>query len=581
MGGGTFAGRWEFPVSSAVSRASGILIADEEADVIVRESSNDYSVIMGSIRNYWLRHWRGELPLSKAYWVNVVGINLILRALAAIVAMWSWDMPTMLFLVLGVVGWVCVLPLVVWQGVGVIRSGVAYERRNSSSILPPMAWVGMLVMFGLTGFYAYNTGVPQVEDFVRYLRGDRQWPDPVFVVLPDGREAEFSGGIKLHAASQLDHFLTEHPAIKLLQIDTPGGRGKEGYAMASVVRRHEMSTYVGAECASAGIIVFLAGKERILRSDARVGFHSWSAPGVPRTITNEKQEELLESFGVASSFVEHAVNTEPDSVWYPTPKEILDQGLATRITDGSGFSLGSREIAKYTAARLRQELETLPAFGALAETEPERYASAVGAAIRSIDGGSDMKTSLREVSELLALAVKESYPNASDEALDAYLDLQLEILKRNMYDDPIKTLLVIYQRSLRNTVPNIPAAAEGRFTAALLRSPVSRTAFSNPVGDFAELRLLVNKVAGERNVKALFYKIPEDRIDQIAACELMSDLLTAIKALPPDRRHALIRFTSGLGVTRTSAMGVNPPKGTSKFESGPANLGPTGSLISR
>ena len=259
----------------------------------------------------------------------------------------------------------------------------------------------------------------------------------------------------------------------------------------------------------------------------------------------------------------------------------MDQGLATRITDGVGFSLGSREIKKYSTVGLSQELQTLPTFKALAEREPKKFDSAVVAAVSSIDRGSDMRTSLREVSDLLAAAISESYRYASDDALDEFLDLQLEILKRNMYEDPKATLMVIRQRSPRNTVPDFPAAADGRFVAALLRSPVDRSPSENPMDHVEELRQLIKQIAGERNLRELYYKIPEDRLSQIAACELMNDLLWAIKALPPDRRHLFVRLTSRMGITRDSAKGFGPPKETQKFENGSANLGPIGSLISK
>jgi hypothetical protein len=402
-------------------------------------------------------------------------------------------------------------------------------------------------------------------DAFHFSLGDPQWTDPVLTVLPTGKEIEFSGAIKANSASRLAHFLIEHPSIKLLQLDTGGGREREAVAMAAIVRQHGLNTYVGLHCESAGVVVFLAGKERILRSDARIGFHRWRAVGASETATNGHQVTILMDAGANTAFAQHVIDTPAESMWYPTPQELANQGLVTRITDGSGFSLGSRELAKYTVAGLRDELRGNPEMEALSRREPESYELAIAHAANLIAGGSDMKTSLQEIRALLASAIQNAYACASDEALDDCLDLNLEILKRNMYRSPKEAMLVLSLEAPKAILPDFPSEADSRYTIALLQSPLIPTGFSGGSHAVAEARQVLLQVSDANEAKEWSTGIPEDRLSQIAACETMNKFLTAVKALPADQRRPVIRLLFGLGLKNAKSSGTQQSPVTSPF----------------
>jgi ATP-dependent protease ClpP protease subunit len=527
------------------------------------------------VPSYLLRHWRGELPLARAYWINAVTVNLAVRLfLYLFVTLVVQRLPVSLVLLLTPLFWLCLPLLVTWQVVGIARSAGRYAKETGTTTNPVLAWVGIVIMGGaaVTGFT--RSGVPQMVDFIQIIRGDPEWPDPVITLLPTGREIEFSGLIKFGSAAKLERQLAEHPDVKVLQLDTGGGREREALAMASVVRRHKLDTYVGLHCESGGVLVFIAGKERTLRNDARIGFHTWRAPGVADAAISDQQIDLLMAAGANTAFTEHVINTPSDSMWYPTPQEMVDQGLATRVTNGSGFSLGSRELKHYTAAGLNEELQGNPLFKALSKREPDSYDLAVKHAAGLIAGGADMVSSLKGLNDLLATATKEAYLCASDTALDACLDLNIEVLKRNMYRAPRETLMVLSQKAPKGAVPDYPYDSDSRYIVALLASPLIPVPPMDPSQAAKEAKELLMESAKDKDAVKLFGSIPEDRMEQIALCEIMNDYLAAIRGLPPERRFPLIRLNFGLGPQQAKAIGAQRRKNVTLFDDLNLKLGP-------
>ena len=77
-------------------------------------------------------------------------------------------------------------------------------------------------------------------------------------------------------------------------------------------------------------VVFLAGKDRFLAPDARLGFHQAHAPGVPPAYFDALLRETYQKAGVPDGFIDHVLRTPPQSIWFP------DQSMlrALRLTTG-------------------------------------------------------------------------------------------------------------------------------------------------------------------------------------------------------------------------------------------------------
>jgi hypothetical protein len=496
----------------------------------------------GNSKNYLLRHWRGELPLGRAYWIDTVGLNLLIE-LATVIFVFGAFQP-MLEVTAALIPclWIFFIALAVWQTVGVARSAFRYEEEGGGVALPLLACFSMLMRCVLGVVLFVVSGLPQLSDAIKIYRGDPEWPDPVITVLSSGWEMEYSGTIKRHSASRLEEALRRNPKVILLHLDTIGGRISEAVSMAKVVRAHRLSTYVDQTCASAGVLVFLAGKNRTMRSNAHLGFHSAHSEGTFDFAANRTQASLLTSAGATQDFINHALQTPPDSIWYPTLDELQKQGLVLQISDGTGFSIGTRELASYSVEGLTETLSSYPIMRALEARSPKAYAAAIAYAAKSFAQGWGSQTSMQELATLKATTITESVPYASEEALDACLDFQMEVFERNMYREPKQTLLFLWNHSIVGTFPDFPTDAETRYDVALLESPRTPTPpieRKKVADEFASLYL---SQLTDENKQYRGIPLPADRAGQIAVCEIMNNVLAAMKQLPPERRGPLIRY---------------------------------------
>jgi hypothetical protein len=437
--------------------------------------------------------------------------------------------------------WSVLIGLLIWQATGVTRSALRYEREKGNILYPALACLSILVLCASAVIGFVNSGVPQLAEARNIFRGDPQWPDPVIRVLQNKWELEYEGVIKVHSAARLEQALDQHPEVTVLYLDTVGGREREAISMARIVRSHHLSTYVDAVCASAGTLVFIAGKERILLSGARLGFHSATAPGLPDSGANRMQVEALTEAGAKGDFIDRVVGTLPASVWYPDNDELIRQGIVTRISDGIGFSLGTRSRARYDEKGLRAELLEDAVMKAVSQREPAAFAAAIADAAKSVAAGHDLNASLRGVVDLKTETVRRAFPTMSDNALDDFLDLELEVLSRNMYREPKATLQVAMFKASPSAVPDYPKKAETRFVLALLAGPKTSPATISPeIAEQAQaLFLSSSKALGE---DFRYPSVPAARQGQAAMCEVLNDYLAAIKHQPDDHRHPLIRF---------------------------------------
>ena len=128
-------------------------------------------------------------------------------------------------------------------------------------------------------------------------------------------------------------------AGKALHIESEGGRIGEAKQMMQLVRQRNLTTYTSEYCLSAATLVLIAGKERVIAADAKVGFHAGSFPGW----TAEQQREgddlvrsTMQSAGVSEQFISQVLATPPEQMWYLSFEEMLRNGVVTSRSYGEG-----------------------------------------------------------------------------------------------------------------------------------------------------------------------------------------------------------------------------------------------------
>ncbi|WP_144058584.1 RDD family protein [Bradyrhizobium oligotrophicum] len=288
-------------------------------------------------RSYLVRHWRGELSLAASYWVNgaLLGViaTLAIAVATSLVVQQGFDAQPVPALVLICVIWLCISLFTLWQTVGIWRSATRYRDAGDS------AWGGIAKIMvalgvGITLWHFFTQGLPQIAGIAEIVAGDSALGPHQFRVLASGELLEFTGGIKFGVAKELEGFLSAMPEVKTVRLDSTGGRIREAQAMSDLIKARGLSTMVEKQCLSACTIVFLGGKDRVILSDARLGFHQPSYRGITsaeRSRTIAIEEERLQKLGLTRAFAERANSAEPNSMWFPDHAELLREHVATEV----------------------------------------------------------------------------------------------------------------------------------------------------------------------------------------------------------------------------------------------------------
>ena len=254
-----------------------------------------------------------------------------------------------------------------WTGaVGALFALVvaAFEYQSASTRLAnPMAWVvasaiGGLLMLPLaggifcrladlkrSGFVAANAGalcqlilaaaaVPLIfvglignASVASYLvakavksKAGAEW----YVAITYPTVIRISGEFTPGLGQRVEREIQQHPALRLVALQSPGGDLEEGYRVAEAIHAHHLATTVDSYCDSACTIAFVAGSERILEKNAHLGFHKCAAELWFQNCTKEsaEQEKTFEALGIDSAFIHKALQVPNSSVWYPTAEEL-------------------------------------------------------------------------------------------------------------------------------------------------------------------------------------------------------------------------------------------------------------------
>jgi hypothetical protein len=327
--------------------------------------------------NFIARNWRGELPLWVSYWIFGWLDRMAFLLLAGVVAVWlapgTGFGPWTLFVVT-VTLWMAIALISCWQLVGVWRSA---NRVRETSSWAGLAKLSVVAASLLTIRTLAFSAVPQTNEVMRIaFLDDPDIPAYSMRIMRDGTELEISGGFKFGLSDDFVRIARAVPRLRVVHLDSVGGRLAEGQRLYSAIRERGLVTYVSHQCLSACTVAFAGGRERFMAPTARLGFHAATFPGVRADGTRDERNALT-SAGFDKAFVARAVSTSSKGMWFPTTEELLRAHAITAVAapgrfaaSGLGGLVGPDQLIK----RLRA---TVPAVGALEELRPTDYQAIV------------------------------------------------------------------------------------------------------------------------------------------------------------------------------------------------------------
>jgi hypothetical protein len=298
--------------------------------------------------NVLTRYWRGEFPLWVSCWVvGVIGGLVISFVPAIVVGVFTADKgynPSSIFFVSAAV-WVVVFTIAAWQAVGLWRSATRYaaaplprhDDKAAESALLWSALARLVVIVGLTSLLAtFGTEwLPQLRELYKIaFFDDPDIPPYSITIARDGTEAEIVGGFKYGLTDDFAAITKSARHIKVVHLDSAGGRLGEAERLFTLIRERGLNTYVSSKCFSACTLAFAGGRERVLKRGAALGFHKADFPGVSENEFDSLQQKVFTTAGFDSRFIERALSTPHKELWTPSPDVLLAAGVITGVSDG-------------------------------------------------------------------------------------------------------------------------------------------------------------------------------------------------------------------------------------------------------
>lgn len=307
----------------------------EQADRIDRHASPSTRPTRATVDavparvGYLRRHWRGELPLLTALvgcvlvWLTVQGIELAMRQLP------MTEAP-----LLGAALWLLEVAVLVtgavWWGVGVLRSAVAHGADGGSGLVTVAALLTGAGAFAWIALFWWTSARHVAPDVWATLTG-RLKPATISVE-GGGSRVLLSGPLEFGSMRALRAVLDAQPAVRMVRLESLGGRVDEGLALGTLIAGRNIDTLVTTECSSACVTAFAGGRQRLIAPTARLGLHSAGGPGASAAAVDEanrRSDRFIAARGVDLRVLDKGSTVAHDDIWFPEPVVLLASNLAT------------------------------------------------------------------------------------------------------------------------------------------------------------------------------------------------------------------------------------------------------------
>lgn len=285
---------------------------------------------------YVLSHWRGELSLARSFWVNNVLLNVLAGGVIGAVQNAPWqDLELQASSAVWLLGAMIIVPISVWQVVGVWRAAARQLRLTGRRLWPRLAQAAMVI--GVLQFAAQaQYYLPALKEHMEIALGLDEPSRYAMAVVYNGQILRIDGGIGSGLTRQVGRMLEQHPGVVMVQLESTGGWIYEAHRLRLLIEQRRLATLTEGLCLSACTVAFLGGEDRYMTVSAEIGFHRPYFPGLPRYLRDQQLLELRDFYlgkGLPRDFVERVVQTSHEAMWLPHPQELLDAGVVHGVVE--------------------------------------------------------------------------------------------------------------------------------------------------------------------------------------------------------------------------------------------------------
>jgi hypothetical protein len=287
---------------------------------------------MEQARGYLSRHWHGDLSLPVSFWLN--NVLLSVPAGMAVGALAAWITVTGDLLRSGSVAVLVSYPLLVllslWCTVGGWRSAQMHVASGGSAVWARLAQLILAVGALSTAWSTLFEFGPSMGSYWRMARGIDPIGNLSASLSADQQRLLLKGPIGAGDAVRVKGLLAAAPRLRVVELDSPGGRLKEAETIAAAVRERQAVTRTTGHCESACTLIHLAGTRRQVLPGAKIGFHradTGSHNPVLDRLVNLELARTYRTAGLPEIFVQKTLATPPWDMWYPSRAELASADL--------------------------------------------------------------------------------------------------------------------------------------------------------------------------------------------------------------------------------------------------------------
>lgn len=240
---------------------------------------------------------------------------------------------------------------------------------------------------------------------------------------PTGVDVRLTGTLTEGAGGQLSALLARNPLVARIHLTSEGGLVDEGEALRKVVAAHHLTTFVPDYCVSACTLVLLGGRERLMMTGARIGFHAPFEEGLFGQVFQGDMVAERASYisaGVTREFTDKALAVASSDIWTPEAEVLVKANVVTGVVDRYRFPDSNLDGIATQAGARATVLRNFPAAEALDRWRPEDVDAIAASYLASYNKGLSEGEATDDLKEIVGAAAAAAIVEGDDETIVGY-----------------------------------------------------------------------------------------------------------------------------------------------------------------
>ena len=159
---------------------------------------------------------------------------------------------------------------------------------------------------------------------------------PLPALSEDGTKVYLKGDFDFDLNSDLQTLLKQNAKITTIELDSSGGLIYAARALAFTIEKNQLDTHVERVCNSACTVAYIAGNNRTLGDNGKIGFHQYEFQKQhPLQVKQaedeqEKDRQYFLGRGVSKAFLETVYRSGHHAIWQPERSVLKHSGVITQ-----------------------------------------------------------------------------------------------------------------------------------------------------------------------------------------------------------------------------------------------------------